>query len=141
MSMRAMVLTVFLIGLIGTGLELVFLDHIAGFSQLIPLVLFVMSLLVLAWHALERKSASLRAFQITMLLLVAAGVLGGALHFKFNWEFEFEGDPAMARTELLSKARRGAAPSLAPGALFQLGLLGLIYTFRHPVLQQPKEQI
>jgi hypothetical protein len=141
MSMRAMVLAVFLIGLVGTGLELVFLDHIAGFSQLIPIVLFVMSLLVLAWHGLERKSASLRAFQITMLLLVAAGVLGGAFHFKFNWEFELEGDPAMARTELFSKAMKGAAPSLAPGAMIQLGLLGLIYTFKHPVLQQTKEQI
>jgi hypothetical protein len=139
MSVRAMVLTVFLVGLVGTGLELVFLDHIAGFNQLIPLVLFVMSLLVLAWHALERRSASLRAFQITMLLLLAAGFLGGALHFKFNWEFEVEGDPAMTRTELFSKALRGAAPSLAPGAMIQLGLLGLIYTFKHPVLQPTKE--
>ena len=134
-----MVLAVFLIGLFGTGLELLFLEHTAGLSQLIPLVLFLMSSLVLIWHALERKSASLRAFQITMLLLVAAGFLGGALHFKFNWEFEAEGDPEMARSELFSKAMRGAAPSLAPGAMIQLGLLGLIYTLRHPVFQ--KEQL
>jgi hypothetical protein len=141
MSMRAMVLAVFLLGLVGTGLELVFLEHTAGLSQLIPMVLFVMSLLVLAWHALERKSASLRAFQITMLLFVAGGLLGGALHFRFNWEFELEGNPEMARMELFSKAMKGAAPSLAPGAMIQLGLLGLIYTLKHPALQQSKEQV
>jgi hypothetical protein len=141
MNVRAMVMAVFLLGLVGTGLELLFLDHTAGLSQLIPLVLSVMSLLVLAWHALERKSASLRAFQITMLLFVAAGILGGALHFKFNWEFELEGDPAMERTKLFSKAMTGAAPSLAPGALIQLGLLGLIYTFKHPALQQRQEEL
>lgn len=134
-----MVLAVFLLGLLGTGVELLFLKHTAGFSQLIPIVLFVMSLLVLVWHALERKSASLRAFQITMGLLVAAGILGTVLHYRANRDFELEADPNMAGTELLIKIMEGAAPALAPGAMIQLGLLGLIYTFRHPALGHTKE--
>jgi len=139
-----MVLVVFLLGLIGTGIELLFLGHTVGLSQLIPLVLMVMTLLVLGWHAIERKSASLRAFQITMLLVVGAGLLGGALHFQFNWDFEREGEPTMSRMKVFSKALTGAAPSLAPGAMIQLGLLGLVYTFRHPAFErqtQTREQL
>lgn len=133
--MRAMVLAVFLLSLLGTGIELFFLGHTQGVSQLIPIVLLVMSLLVLMWHALERKSASLRAFRITMLLLLAAGVLGGVLHFRANEKFELEGDPQLKGLPLLTKVMTGAAPALAPGAMIQLGLLGLIYTFRHPMME------
>ena len=136
-----MVLAIFLLGLLGTGAELLFLAHTQRFTQLIPIVLMVMSLLVLGWHALERKSASLRTFQITMVLLVAAGMVGTGLHYQANEVFEREADPAIQGMELLSKALSGAAPALAPGAMIQLGLLGLVYCFRHPALEQHKEQL
>jgi hypothetical protein len=137
-----MVLGVFLLTLVGTGLELLFLDHTQGLSQLIPVVLLVMSALVLAWHGLERRSASLRAFQITMLLLVGAGGLGTGLHYKANAAFELEADPKTHGVQLFSKTLTGAAPALPPGAMIQLGLLGLIYTFRHPVFETiSKEQL
>jgi hypothetical protein len=138
MNIRGLILAVFLLGLLGTGGELLFLSHTAGISQLIPLVLTVMSILVLIWHAVDRKAASLRAFQITMLLVVMSGVVGAGLHYKANEEFELEGDPAMKGTELLFKVMTGPAPSLAPGAMIQLGLLGLIYTFRHPIFENAK---
>ena len=131
-----MVLAIFVLGLLGTGGELLFLDHTHGWNQLIPIVLMVMSVLVLVWHGLDRKSASLRTFQITMVLLVAAGILGTGLHYQANEEFELEGDPTMRGMALLSKAMTGAAPALAPGAMIQLGLLGLVYTFRHPALER-----
>ena len=131
-----MVLAVFLLGLFGTGVELLFLGHTQGLNQLIPIVLLMMSLLALVWHALERKSASIRTFQITMLLLVIVGIVGAGLHYKANEEFELEGDPRLKGMELVSKIMTGAAPALAPGAMIQLGLLGLIYTFRHPALEQ-----
>jgi hypothetical protein len=130
-----MVLAVFLFGLLGTGLELFFLDHTLGFNQLIPVVLLVMSLLVLGWHTLERKSASIRAFQITMVLLVIAGIVGTGLHYQANEEFELEGDPDLSGMELIPGVLAGPAPALAPGAMIQLGLLGLVYTFRHPALE------
>jgi len=141
MGMRWMVLAVFVLGLLGTGDELLFLGHTVGVNQLIPIVLLVMSVLVLVWHGLERKSASLRSFQITMTLLVAAGILGTGFHYWANEKFELEGDPNMKGMALLSKVMTGSAPALAPGTMIQLGLLGLIYTFRHPALeQQSKEQ-
>ena len=135
-----MVLAIFVLGLVGTGFELLFLRHTAGFSQLIPLVLLVMSLLVLAWHALDRKWASLRAFQITMMLFVVGGILGTALHYRANQDFELEADPKMHGMELFSKIMTGAAPALAPGTMIQLGLLGLVYTFRHPASEYTKEE-
>jgi hypothetical protein len=58
-----------------------------------------------------------------------------ALHFQVNMEFQLEMDPALAgmalfRTAILAKS----PPALAPGAMIQLGLIGLAYTFRHPAL-------
>lgn len=129
-----MVLAVFVLGLLGTGGELFFLEHTHGVNQLIPLVLLVMSILVLAWHGFERKSPSLRAFQITMMLFVTAGIAGTGLHYAFNEEFGLEGDPDMKGMALFLEAMSGAAPALAPGTMIQLGLLGLIYTVRHPAL-------
>lgn len=135
-----MILAIFVLGLLGTGGELLFLDHTHGWTQLIPIVLMVMSLLVLVWHGLDRKSASLRTFQITMVLLVGAGMLGTVLHYQANEEYELEGDPTMSGLALLSKAMAGAAPGLAPGAMIQLGLLGLVYTVRHPAFEQHSKE-
>ena len=39
------------------------------------------------------------------------------------------------RGESRLRELRGATPALAPGAMVQLGLLGLAFTFRHPVLE------
>ena len=39
---------------------------------------------------------------------------------------------AMGGFALVWKAMRGAVPTLAPGALVQLGLLGLIWAYDHP---------
>jgi len=138
--MRSMVLGVFVIGVLGTGVELLFLGHTQGITQLIPLVLLVMSLLALAWYVLNRKSASLRTFQITVVLVLTSGLVGTGLHYRANQKFELEADPNMTGFALLSKVMTGAAPALAPGAMIQLGLLGLVYTFRHPAWgQQSKE--
>ena len=136
--MRCMVLAVFLLGLLGTGVELLFLGHTQGISQLIPIVLLVMSVLVLLWYAIDRKSASVRTFQITMFLLVGAGLLGTGLHYRANETFELEGNPDMHGFALVSKVMKGAAPALAPGAMIQLGLLGLAFTYKHPTLSRSK---
>jgi hypothetical protein len=36
--------------------------------------------------------------------------------------------------------RAKTPPLLAPGAMVQLGLLGLAYTYKHPLLQQSKKK-
>ena len=61
---------------------------------------------------------------------------GFVLHFKGNLEFELERDSGLAGIALVWKVLRGATPALAPGALVQLGLLGLVFTHRHPALDR-----
>ena len=74
------------------------------------------------------------SIRTAMLLFVLAGLVGLWLHIKGNTEWELESDPAMRGLDLAWSALRGATPTLAPGALVQLGLMGLILTHDHPAL-------
>jgi hypothetical protein len=121
-----------LIGLAGTGAELVLLGHIEGFQQLIPLGLIAASLVTGGWHAVRPSALSVNAVRAAMGLCVVSGALGIALHYRGNLEFELEMYPAMAGTELVTKVITGATPVLAPGTMSLLGVVGLMHTYRHP---------
>jgi hypothetical protein len=69
-----------------------------------------------------------------MLGFLLVGALGVFLHLRGNVEFALERDPSLSGVRLLWKALRGASPALAPGALAQLGLLGLLYGYKHPAV-------
>jgi hypothetical protein len=72
-----------------------------------------------------------------MLLFLISGVVGMYLHFEVNMEFQLEMDPALSGTALFRKAILAKTPpALAPGAMIQLGLIGLAYTFRHPAMER-----
>ena len=66
------------------------------------------------------------------------GLLGLYLHLRGNAEFERELHPAAAGWTLWWDALRGATPALAPGALAQLGLVGLAYAW--PTLHRSHEE-
>jgi hypothetical protein len=70
-----------------------------------------------------------------MLLFVASGLLGVYLHVRGNVLFELEMDPSARGLDLVRRSLRGGIPLLAPAAMAQLGLLGLVFAFRHPVLR------
>ena len=128
-----MLLAVFLLGALGTGIELVLLEHYSELAQLIPPGLILGGLVVLAMWFLSGVPAVLRVFQVSMLLFVLAGVLGIYLHFDSNVEFELEMNPSAAGWPLIWASLTGAMPALAPGTMVQLGLVGLLYTYRHPI--------
>lgn len=132
--LRGVLLGVLVFALVGTGIELVLLEHTEDAWQLSPLVLIGLCLAVLGWHAVRRGPLSLRVFQLTMLLFLGSGVAGVLLHYRGNVEFEREMTPALTGTELFKRAMMGATPALAPGTMIWLGLLGLAYAFRHPTL-------
>ena len=67
-----------------------------------------------------------------MFIYLLVGAWGVYLHLHGNVEFALERDPSLSGAKLIWKALRGATPALAPGALAQLGLLGLLYTYKHP---------
>jgi hypothetical protein len=131
--LRWMLLCVLSVGLVGLGTELLLLKHVESPTQLIAPGLIAIALVIIVWHVLERGPASVLALDSVMVLFVAAGALGMYYHYAANVEFQREVDPSLAGTALFWKAMAAKAPpALAPGAMAQLGLIGLAYTFRHP---------
>ena len=74
-----------------------------------------------------------------MALCIVAGATGIILHYRGNLEFQLEMDPSQSHWTLFKKAMHAKVPpALAPGVMAQLGLLGLLYTFRHPGLRRSR---
>ena len=132
--MRRMLLFILVLGITGTGTELLLLEHYEDSAQLVPLALCALSLVVFAWHGLSHGMSSVRAVQLVMALFVASGALGIYLHYRGNVEFELEMYPDRRGFELFREAMAGATPALAPGTMVVLGLIGLVYAHRHPRL-------
>lgn len=122
--------------IVGTVVELFLLEHIEDVNQQLPL--YGLAAGVLAGGALlwRPAAATVRVFQLVMLAFVVLGVVGVWLHYRGNVEFELEMYPAMAGMELFREAMAGATPTLAPGLMVQLGLLGLVATYGHPALRR-----
>ena len=137
MAIRRMVLALFLFSIIGTGVELLLLEHTEDFWQLIPLALMGASVPALLWFLAVPGRAVLRTFQVLMGFLVVSGLVGLYLHYRGNVEFELEMYPSLGGFGLFWEAIRGATPTLAPGTMIALGLLGLLFAYRHPALNWP----
>lgn len=131
---RVVLLGIFLLGLAGLTLELVLLEHYDDAWQWTPFILFALALVVLGWFVIARTRLALKVFRAVMILYLAAGALGIFLHYDGNIEFEHEMSPEITGWPAFLEAIRGATPILAPGAMVQLGLIGLALTLRHPVL-------
>jgi hypothetical protein len=138
-AIRAILLATLVLGLAGTLIELYLLEHTEDVAQRIPIFLIAAALIVLAWHAFDPHALAIRALQGTMGSFVAAGALGVMLHYRGNVEFELELHPGSMGGGLFLEALMGATPTLAPGTMIQLGLVGLAYTFRHPFLKPSTE--
>lgn len=133
-SLRQLMLGVIFIGNIGLMVELALLRHADSVSQWIPHITLMVGLLSMTAVYFRPSRATLKTFQIVMWLFLVVGLLGVYFHFRGNVEFALERDPSLSGFGLVWKALRGATPALAPGALAQLGLLGLLYTYKHPAL-------
>jgi hypothetical protein len=134
-SLRRFLLALLVLGLAGIGAELVALRHYEDSWQLVPLVLIALAFAVIGWHVLDGGAATVRMLRLVMLFFLVAGIAGIVLHYRGNLEFQLEIDPSQDRWTLFTKVIRAKAPpALAPGAMAQLGLLGLVYAFRHPAL-------
>ena len=127
----------FLIGVGGIFVELLLLGHYEELDQLIPLALAGLATISLLLAALRPAPATLRAFQTIMVMCVISGFVGTWLHYRATTEFQLEMDPSLRGLALFRKAIVAKAPpALAPGAMIQLGLIGLAYTFNHPAFRR-----
>ena len=132
---RRILLAILLVGIAGLSLELWLLAHVEDVYQLIPLVLNGVGVIMIAMVATRPSPGTIRLFQLIMVLFVMSGAVGILMHYQATTEFQLEMDPALTGWALFRKAIVAKAPpALAPGAMTQLGLIGLAYTFRHPAL-------
>lgn len=131
-AVRLGLLVILLLGLAGTEVELLLLKHTDGFWQIAPLALIGLAIVALAVHALAPSVGTVRALQALMLIFLVSGIVGIALHYRGNVEWELERMASLSGLELFKHAVMGATPTLAPGTMAQLGLVGLLYTYRHP---------
>lgn len=136
--LRRILLAVVLVGIVGLAAELLLLEHYEDFWQWTPLALLAAGLVVGAALALRPGRGVLLAFRAVMAVYIVAGAVGAYLHLQGNAEFERESDPALTGTALFWESLHGATPALAPGALAQLGLVGLALAYRHPALRRTK---
>jgi hypothetical protein len=134
-TIRTMLLVIFLLGVFGTGAELLLLNHVENIWQWVPLVLISLSVVLLGWHLIGGNGVCMRIFQGTMLAFIVAGFAGFYFHHRGSAEFKLESNPSLTGWPLFWQAIRAKAPpALAPGLMIQLGLIGLAYSYRHPAL-------
>jgi hypothetical protein len=143
-AIRALLLAILLFGLAGTATELILIGHDESLWQWLPLVILAIAIIMSLGMVATRhrpRAAVTRLFQGSMVLLIVSGALGSTLHYRANMEFKLEMDPSLSGFALFSSVIRAKAPpSLAPGTLALLGLVGLTSAFRRDadgLSQQP----
>jgi hypothetical protein len=125
-----MLLGILVLGLIASAAELLLLGHDETLTQVAPLVLIAVGLIVVTWQIVAESRWSLRMMRASMVLLIAGGMLGVALHYRGNVDFQKEVDPTLQGFSLLKKVLQSKTPpALAPGILVHFGLLGLVCTY------------
>ena len=118
---------IFVVGSLGTGAELLLLDHTEEGFQFVPLILLGVGCAALASVVHRAAPARLRMFQVLMAGFVAAGIAGVVLHYQSNVELELEVSPESAGAGLAWAAMKGGTPTLAPGTMVLLGAIGFVY--------------
>ena len=131
-TFRRIILALVMLGILGLMVELFLLEHTESATQFIPFVVlgagFISTIVV--W---TRPSVhSLQLFQGAMAIFIVTGLVGIYLHLRGNVLFELETDPSARGLDLVWRSLRGGVPMLAPAAMAQIGLLGLVFAFRHP---------
>jgi hypothetical protein len=132
---RRVLLALVLLGTVGLIAELLLMEHFDEWTQNIPFVVLGLGLVSTGWVAVRPTPGGVRIFQALMGAFILAGLTGLWLHYRGNEAFELEIAPATSGGELIWKALRGAVPTLAPGALVQLGLLGLVWSLGYSAPQ------
>jgi hypothetical protein len=133
-TLRRLLLGILLFGFVGTATELLLIGHDEDAWQVIPLVVLAIAILAsLGMLAAGPTPATgvTRVFRGSMVLLILSAATGSVLHYRANMEFKREMDPSLSGFALFSSVIRAKAPpSLAPGTLALLALLGLACGFR-----------
>jgi hypothetical protein len=131
---RRLLIGTLLVGILGTGTELLLLGHFETAFQMAPLVLLALGFGAVLWQIAAPRAASVRALQLVATMFLAAAGVGIGLHYDGNAAFEREMYPDLRGVALIRESLGGATPVLAPGSMALLGLIAAAYTYGHPCL-------
>lgn len=132
MYLFRLLLAIWSFGLFGTIGELLLLEHFDGVLQSIPLVFIAIGMVTSIWFVRSASRASIKAFELTLVVFALSGAAGLFLHYRGNVAFEKERDPALNGVHLMWEAIRGATPALAPGTMVFLALIGVAVMLADP---------
>lgn len=134
-------LAILFFAMTGTFVDMLLFEHYETLWQKIPLVLLGIAALTLTGHLAVKNQITLRAFRSAMLLLIFGGAAGIFFHARASAEFHGEIASTTSRWQLASAVLHSKVPpTLAPGGLIQMGLIGLAATYRHPANQRKIQQ-
>jgi hypothetical protein len=140
--MRHLILVLLTVAMIGTAADLMLLDHHEEFWQIVPLGVIALGVVSVVLSAIKGGPGAITMMRVTMALFICSGFLGMGLHYIGNSEFQLEMDPTLHGWSLFIKAITSKAPpALAPAAMIQMGLLGLLYTYQHPALRHSLQRV
>jgi hypothetical protein len=141
-NMRRLMLLLLAVAMIGTAADLMLLDHHEDFWQMVPLGVIALGVVSVVLTTVKGGAGAVMLMRVTMAFFICSGFIGMGLHYIGNNEFQLEIDPGLHGWSLFVKAITSKAPpALAPAAMIQMGLLGLLYTYKHPALRQPLQGI
>ena len=124
MYLQRLLLAIFAGGVVGTCAELALLEHYEDVKQLIPFLIGAAGLVVGLWYWRRPGPASAGGFRIVLVAFAVSGALGLWFHYAGNVEFEREMYPELTGAALVWQSLTGATPTLAPGAMLFLALVG-----------------
>ena len=138
-TLRHILLAILFFSMTGTFADLLFMDHYQDWWQLIPLALLVCAVVAILYYGVSRSAAALRGVQVVMVLFLAAGIAGVVLHFRASATFHSDMDSTIGGWRLIELVLGSKAPpTLAPMTMLQMGLIGLAFTYRHPLLSRQR---
>jgi hypothetical protein len=128
--LRRWLLALVAFGLVWVAVDLVLLEHYEDSLMFVPFAAIAVSLAAVALHATAGTTGTAWVLRAAMALLMASGMAGVAFHYQGSLEFQIDMDPTMSTWDLFWKVMHmKAPPTLAPGVMVQLGLLGLLATY------------
>ncbi len=129
-TIRRVILGVLLLGMAGLLAELVLLAHYEDVKQQIPLAVLATGLVAVFVNLMVPRPWSRALLRLSMALFVAAGLAGMLFHYQGSREFQLEMSPAMGGLDLMWHVLRAKSPpTLSPGMMVQMGILGLGYAY------------
>lgn len=136
-ALRRALLWLLLVGAGGTLADLLLAKHWKELPQWPPLVLLTLLAGASAWALGQGTRAAWRAVRAASWLCLPATAAGLFFHVKANVEWARDDQPALGGWPLVRDTLFGTLPTLAPGAMLYLGLIGLLAAWRLPASDSP----